>query len=249
VLHPSTSGDSIDVVWVNGLIGVHRVRPGARIKVTSRRLSGPTTDRRPVSLDGAPVEHVDGLLLRQFCSEPTPELDVHRTGEVVHYTLADRGFGPGTGVDVVFAEANLAELNRYVPEGSSRKSYFFAEVVTPAKVLQFDVLVHADLYPGGGPELRLYDTAFEGVASPNDPAREIDRLDMLESIEPLGAGAQRFRSADVPRYAGLVRHVFERMRWDPSKFRGYRARVDYPVYGSQVMMTFVPEQRREAGAG
>lgn len=238
MLSPSSSGTHIDVVWLNGLFAAHRVRPGVGVKITTRRVSGNDADRRPLSLDGTPVEDLEGLLLRPFCSEPMPRLNVQRHGAAVHYLLADEGFGPGASVDVVFGEANINEIARFVPPGSDRKSYFFAEVMTPSKLLQFDVLVHEDLYRAEPPGLRIYDASFEGVASPNDPSRDLDRMDMLEMIEELGMGAHRFRSTDVPRYAELIRHAFGKMRWDGSRFRGYRCRVDYPVYGSQVMMTF-----------
>lgn len=250
ILHPSADGEHIDVVWVNGLFGLHRVRPGAGVKLTTRRVSGADGARRPVSLDGRPVDDLDGLLLRDFCSQPLPRLGVHHAGEVVHYTLGGDGFGSGASVDVVFAEANRAELVRYFPAGTERKSYFFAEVVPPSHRLQFDVLAHESLYPGQAPGLVVYDTAFEGVASPNNPGRDIDRLDLIESVEDLGKGAQRFRSAEIPRYAELVGYVLDRMGWDGSCFRGYRCGIDYPVYGSQVTMTFRPAMRQgDAGSG
>lgn len=242
LLHPSQDGRHIDVVWVNGMIGVHRVRPGVAVKMTTRRMTAGDTDRRPRSLEGRPIDDLESLMLRGFCSDPPPRMRVQRVGDVVHYTLADEGFGPNSAVDVVFAEANIAELIRYVPAGSGRKGYFFAEVTTPARVLQFDVLVHESLYPGPEPSLRIYDTSFEGVANVNNPSRDIDRLDLLESIEPLGVGSSRFRSGVVPRYAELVRHALESMGWDGAAFRGYRCGIDYPVYGSQVAMVFEPEQ-------
>lgn len=243
ILHPSGDGKHIDVVWINGLIGIHRVRPGVGVKLSSRRMAPPHDDpaRRPVSLDGKPIEDIESLELRDFCTDPMPRLHVQRVGEVVHYTLASDDFGPSSAVDLVFAEANIAELKRYVPRDLDRKAHFFAEVVTPARLQQFDVLVHEDLYPGPEPTLRIYDTSFEGVANANDPTRDIDILDLLESIEPLGTGPTRFRSAHVPRYQELVRHVFDRMGYEGSQFRGYRCRIDYPVYGSQVVMMFKPE--------
>jgi hypothetical protein len=189
------------------------------------------------------VDSLDGLLLPEFCSQPLPGLRVQQAGEVVHYTLAGDGFGSGSAVDVVFAEANMTELIRFVPAGSARRSYFFAEVVPPAQVLQFDVLAHESLYPGQSPALAIYDTAFEGVASPNDRARDLDLLDLSESIEDLGRGADRFRSGDIPRYADLVGHVLRRMGWDGAALRGHRCRIDYPVYGSQVTMMFTPAEK------
>ncbi|MBX3356871.1 MAG: hypothetical protein KF745_00435 [Phycisphaeraceae bacterium] len=243
VLSPSPDGEHIDVVWINGLTGLHRVRPGAPVKLATRRMSVEPSARRPVTLDGQEIESPRTLLLDGFCSQPPPRMDVRRVGEVVHYSLADHGFGARSAVDLFFAEVNIAELKRFVPAGVQRKGYFFAEIMTPAVLLQFDVLVHEDLYPAQSPSLLIYDTAFEGVADVNNPARDIDRMEMLESIEPLGSGASRFRSPDIGRYTDLVRHVMETMRLDPARFRGHRCHIDYPIYGSQVVMAFDAVQR------
>jgi hypothetical protein len=90
------------------------------------------------------------------------------------------------------------------------------------------------------PQLLIYDTALDGVANINDQSRDIDRLDMVESVQALGVGPSRWRSADVPNYAELVRDVSRRLRWDAELFRGYRCRIDYPIYGSQIAMAFEP---------
>ena len=129
-----------------------------------------------------------------------------------------------------------------VPRGSGRKAYVFAETSIPCEILQFDAFVHEDVYPGRSPALRLYDTAFDGVADINDPSRDIDRLDMLESIDELGRGLTSCRSQDIPRYHELLSHVFEQLGWSADAFRGYRSRIDYPVYGSQIAMMFDPPE-------
>ncbi|MHC4992003.1 MAG: hypothetical protein ACYTGC_13605 [Planctomycetota bacterium] len=243
IVHPSADGAHHDVVWITGLLGLRRLRPGATVKFATRRFADGDGPRRPTSLDRVDVDDLTDVRLDAFCSDPLPEIQVVRAGEVVHYVLGRGGFGPRSEVDVLFAEANIAELQRYLPAGERRKSYFFAEVSTPVKVLHFDVLVHVDAYPGSDPGLVIYDTVLDGVASVNDPGRNIDRLDLAESILPLGVGVGRFRSADVPRYAELVGMVCDKMGWDGTALRGYRCRSDYPVYGSQVVMTFDPEVR------
>jgi hypothetical protein len=248
VLLSPTAGvdDRVDVVWINGLIGVHRVRPGATVRLATRRMPPAQPDataRRPTTLDGRPVESPETLLLREFCSNPMPRLHVRRAGETCHYTLADGGFGARSAADLVFVEVNRAEIDRFVPRGTNRKGYVFAEVATPAEALQFDVLVHRDLYPGQAPSLLVYDTAFEGVANVNDPARDIHRLDLAETVAALGEGADRVRSPDVPRYAEMLRHVTERAGIDGAALRGYRCRVDYPLYGTQVVMAFNAVER------
>ena len=78
------------------------------------------------------------------------------------------------------------------------------------------------------------------VADVNDRRRDADRLDLAESISLLGRGSAKFRVGEVPHYVELIRHVFERMEWNDGDFRGYRCRIDYPIYGSQVVMAFDP---------
>ena len=114
----------------------------------------------------------------------------------------------------------------------------FAEVAIPAKTLVFDTLVHRDVSRGLDPSLVIYDTAIEGVADINDPSRDIDRLDLCESIQNLGSGLAKFRTGDVPRYTELLRLVCEKLSWNGDEFRGYRCRVDYPPYGSEVVMAW-----------
>ena len=54
----------------------------------------------------------------------------------------------------------------------------------------------------------------------------------------MGQGLAKFRTAEIPRYADLLRHVCARLNWDGERFRGFRCRIDYPIYGSQVAMAF-----------
>jgi len=239
LLAPSPDGVSIDVVWVFGLLGLRRLRPGVGVKFVSRRLADPASPRVPTSLAGKPLLDVRDTLVSDF-SDSTGEVDVHRTGDVVHYSLAGREFGPKAATDVVLAEVNRNELARHVDPARRRKANFFAEVGTPVKRLHFDVIVHDDLYPDGAPELAIYDTAIEGTADPNDPTRDLDRLDLVETIQPLGRGVARAHDAQAPHYVRLLRHAFGELGWDDGAFRIYRTVIDYPVYGSQVAMLFTP---------
>jgi hypothetical protein len=241
LLHPSKDGEHIDIVWIVGLLGLRRLRPRATVKVSTRRMSDVPAERRPVTLGGEPVEGLEGLRLDEFCDAPPASLEVRKVGEqTVHYVLAGQDFGPRSAVDVLLAEVNLGEIPRYVPVEKQRKGYVFAEVSTPTRTLLFDVLVHEDVYPDSDPSLYIYDTALEGVADINDRSRDIDRVDMAESIQSLGRGPSPFRAPDIPNYSELIRHVLGRMGWDGEAFRGYRCRIDYPLYGSQVAMAFDP---------
>lgn len=240
ILHPADDGRTLDVVWLFGMFGLQRLRPGVVVKFASRLMDTPEGKRRPTTLDRQPIEDLNGIRLEEYCNPPSPPLDVHPTGTVVHYTLGGSEFGPNSAIDLVFAEANFAEMDRYVRRDRPRKGYVFAEVGTPSKALLFDVLVHEAVYPDSDPQLAIYDTALDGVANVNDASRDIDRLDLLESITPLGQGAARCRTADIPNYITMLRDVCTRLRWDEQSFRAYRCRIDYPIYGSQIAMMFTP---------
>lgn len=241
VLAPSESDPGrLDVVWLNGLFGIIRLRPRAGVKIVTRRFAPDSTQRHPLNLAGQPIEEMRLATLEEFSSRPAPEFEITRAGDAVHYLLGGQAYGPRSAVDLVMAEVNRAEMRRTVPAGSGRKGYVFAEISTPAETLQFDAFLHRDVYPGSGPSIRVYDTSFEGVADVNNPARDIDMLDVVESVEPLGESIGGARSRDVPRYPELLRYAWERLGWRASDFRGFRCRVEYPIYGSQVAMLFDP---------
>ena len=242
-LHPSTDGENIDVVWVVGLLGLRRLRAGARAKLTTRRLANGAFSRKPMTLSGKSVEslvNLEALRLDRFCTAPPAPLEVSRTGDSLHYLLAGEGVGSKAVSDLLMAEVNLSEMPHGVPAGSDRKGYVFAEVATPSKVMVFDVLVHDDVYPEGNPELFIYDTALDGYADVNDRSRDLDRMDMTESVTPLLRGSSELRIPEFPRYVELIRHVYGEMLWDEERFRSYRCRIEYPLYGSQVAVAFKP---------
>lgn len=238
VLHPSeTEPDRLDIVWLFGVIGLQRVRAGASVTFATRRLTPDAHDRMPTTLDGEPIQHFDGLRLEEFCSKPLPPITAVHHGETVRYGLAGDRFGPASAVDLVFAEVNRGDIDR-TSVNRGRMSYVFAEIGTPVKKLLFTVLVHQDVYAGIEPTMRIYDTALEGLANPNDPSRDQSQWDVGERLDSLGVGMPRFGAADVPRYREMLDAIFTRMQWDAANFRGYRTRIDFPIYGSQIVIGF-----------
>lgn len=238
LIHPAKEQGRLDVVWLFGLFGLHRLRPGGTVRFASRRVVQEHTERRTETLTGQRLDLRRDLIVREFCSVPEPQLNVRQVGDVIHYTLAQNGFGPRSAVDVVFAEVNRAELPERVPSDQVRKRWVSAEVNTPAKVLVFDALVHRDVEPQQDPHLLIYDTANDGAADVNNPERDIDRFELAETIQSLGEGIAKFRTTEISRYAELLSYTCDRLNWDGDAFRGYRCRIEYPIYGSQVVMAW-----------
>lgn len=240
ILHPSETPGSIDLVWVFGVVGLRRARPGVRVRLASRRSADVERPRQPMTLGLDRVDDFRGLRLQEFCSSPAVDIEVHDSGEVVHYLISDGRFDLMSRVDLVFAEVNLAEIKDTLHPGSTRSAYFFSEIATPVRRNLFDVLVHEDVYSRSTPRLVTYDTSFEGVASANDRSRDLDVLDLDESIDFLGKGLDRFRTSVLPNYAGILDRVFRSLDWGSDAFRGYRSLVEFPVYGSQITVVFDP---------
>lgn len=229
LLHPGRRAGRLDVLWILGLLGLRRMRAGATVKLITRRMSASAAEER------AP----DPLALGEFCSAPPAPVVTSRVGETVHYLLGDAGVGIRSAADLLLAEHNRDEI----PYGRSaaappRRSHVFAEIGTPTRALNFDLLVHHSLYPGQTPELRLYDTVLEGVADVNDPARDVDLLDLPERVEDRGAGCDALRLAGMPKYLPLLEQVCARAGWEPRAFRAWRCRVEFPPYGAQVVLSF-----------
>ncbi|MFI4898479.1 MAG: hypothetical protein ACIARR_11710 [Phycisphaerales bacterium JB059] len=239
-LHPGTDPEKIDIAWVNGLYALQRLRPGARVKLAARWIRQNDEIGQTRSLTGEAINGAEGLVLDAFGSSPRPPIEVHRAGEVTHYTLGGEAFGQGARADVVFAEHGPDDMPRYIEASANRKRFVYAEVSVPTKKLVFDALIHRDLETGPA-ELRVYDTSFEGVASPNDPARELDRLDLLEQLERIEPGSRRV--GGPPRRDELIAHVCSSLGWNREAFILLRCEIDYPIYGSQVTMVFPTQPR------
>ncbi len=76
------------------------------------------------------------------------------------------------------------------------------------------------------------------MTHPDDQARQGDRLDLLESVQSLGTGPEAFRIPEFARYPELIRSLCATLGWNAGKLRGYRCKVRYPIYGSQINLAF-----------
>jgi hypothetical protein len=238
--HPSQDAARHDVVCIEGFFGLRRVRPEANLKLGTRsQISTPIPGvSGPLTLDGLPVDRFEGLLLRDFCSDPHVGVTVHCCGNNAIFTLDWRDdVGWSLARDVVKAELRRSVLRRQrAPDDARPKAGFVYPIAVPTRVFICDLLLHDEVYPGADPRLRILELGDLGYAEVNDETRDMDVLDVLERVEPLGRGVTSFRAAEIRRYSELLEHVCARLHWDGSQFRGYRTRIDYPIFGSQVQL-------------
>jgi len=242
VLLPSATPGRLDLVSVNCLLGVDRLRPDAVVRLSTRRLGAPSpeapAERTPLTLDGELA--LDGLhtaRLDAFCGAPPAPLEAQVLGPIVQYSLGPTGFGPASKVDLVIAEVNRAELPNRAAD-AEQPPYFFTVPEIAARRVTFDVLVHDSVYGGTAPELLTYATIGAGPAVACAPERAIDLRPSTEQVQALGAGLARLRLAEFPRYVPLMEHVFSRLGLAESEFRGYRFSQVHPLVGRQFTFAF-----------
>lgn len=252
VLHPSTESKSVDIVNIKCLLGVDRMRPDAVVKLGTQRLAAedaglapdegedldPSRPRIPTNLAGEPA--LDGMhtvRLDEFCTARPAPLAVRRFGPFIEYSLGPTGFGPASKVDLVIAEVNRDELSNRAPS-RERPPYFYTIPEMACRRLVFDLLVHRDVYPACDPTLIAYDMAGRGPAVACDPARDLDRRQVLEQVANLGPGLTRLRVMEFPRYSDLLALAFEKLAWDSGEFRSYRIAIPYPLVGTQITLAF-----------
>lgn len=249
-LHPSaTSETHCDLVAVLGTYGLCRFRPTAAIRFGAHSLVDGEDDSGLLTLDGAPARQIDGLRLDAFCSEPLMEFRAQRVMNTMVYEATSADVGINASANVILAQLEpRAMLVRRQPDTVGRGVAGLSSVVTfPVQTLVFDVFVHREIFHDVEPRLALYDTVPRGFVDPNDPMRDIDRLELSERIQSCGWGTENLHLAEVPRYREMVHHVLARVGWDGQSMRLYRCQIRYPMYGSQACMIFsLPDLPGEA---
>jgi len=237
IMHPSEDAQHVDLLWLIGVMGLQRLRPGVRVRFASRHLNAPAA-AGAVDSEGQ-AGNDSGLDLDRFTPEPRGRMGVQRVGSAVHFLLDEPAVGNDAAVNVMVSTLTRRCMNRYEANPASpRRRGPVAEIDLPLKELVFDALVHRDLFPDREPRADVYDTAFLGLPSVNDPTRATDRLDVRPTVQRLADDPGRLRLAEHPSYEALIRHACGRVGWDPAEFRVYRARMEYPLYGTSVHLTF-----------
>jgi len=236
LIHPSADPRRCDGANIVGYLGLRRIRPEATFKVGVTCAVTNAPGSRVLTLRRTPIEHPRDLLMQRFCSQPAPELIVYYkpgSGEWVYEMEWHNAVGPNSARNVIMCDVLLGAMRRYREPDDDRPRVGVTDpIAVPTRTFVFDLLLHADAYPGRDPQLRTIEGGARGPADPNDPTGDLDVLPIVEHVEFMGWGVERFRAEEIPDYVELLSTVCEQLGWDPQSFRGYRARVEYPVFQS-----------------
>lgn len=242
LLHPSEDGRGVDLCCIQARTGIVTLRPDTAIKFVTERIAHAGRERHPLSVDGAELlDAGQNVRLDAFCDGAPAALQVDHHGDRFQYLLRTPGFGPRASADIALAEVNRSEFER-VPVGGPGGPFFTHLMQLPSRYGVLDVIVHQSLAPDREPELHLYRNVGEAQARPNDPLREVDRIEPLEDVQRVRGEFVDQRLVGFPRYGEMLEHVRARLGWDFTGGGFFRAQMEYPVPGTQVTLLL-------AGAG
>ena len=249
LVHQAATEGLWDVAVVRGFLGLRRLRPYvpcvvARMRLTDDKGVNREAVREP--LDPRQEDNENIFLMWDFCSRPLPQFRSVLADEgFIHGELVGNDVGSTTAVDCVTGEVTRNGGARHAGELDQRFGAC-ALVRIPTKVLIIDLLVAEGTFGTFSPEVVVFGEHFGGPPIPS-PAKERDRLDMLESVVYLGKGLSVLRTRDVPRYVEMAQYAAGRQGWDGNNFDVYRCRIEYPVMPSSVIVRFdLPEARQNA---
>lgn len=229
--------DRCDTAMIGGWVGLCRIRPRVPMRFVAR-LVHPKDNTGPM-FDAAGDPFYERFL-QEFSDQPLP-VTIRQATDRREYWLDDRGVGPRSSTRVFVTERYKSNHPFLQPATTAAPlRFFYAGVDVPVKTLILDVFLAEDVWPGVDPELRIYDTAANGVANPNDPSRDLDMMEPPTSIYRITGGIAGARSAIIPNYPSMLESVLQNHGWSASAFRGYRCQIDYPMYSSQICQVFNP---------
>ena len=240
IIHPSASSpDVYDTIAIDALLGCRRIRPSGVLRLFGSHPSPEGARFTVTNLGGAPIAAMPDMLLPEFSTVPVDSIRTTHHGQFFETTVSELPLGKGLepGEDLICAQMYRG-LHRARRGDGPPSSGIGGWAEPPAEYFLVDALLHEDVWPDAKPELRVYDTAVRGMTHPDDQARQGDRLDLLESVQSLGTGPEAFRIPEFARYPELVRSLCATLGWDAGKLRGYRCKVRYPIYGSQINLAF-----------
>ena len=243
IYYPDASGERCDIAIIEGMVGLRRLRPSVQIPVAVQMPNAGAPRPLQYVLEDVDREmpHEDYPLLERFCSKPPPRLDRVRTGDITSYTLAGNEIGATAAADIF--TASVARGGRPIfrePSDPPARAHGSAWANLPVRTLLMTCLLHEDIWPDSDPQLFVYDIHIRGMAAPDDPTREVDRMHVPEVVQSLGRGVARFRAAEVGRHVDIVQYVCDSLGWDSERLRGYRVRMQYPLLTAQYCIAFNP---------
>lgn len=244
-LGPSAMPDATDYLQTSQILGLVRLRPTARwrlsrVQVHTDKGADMPQMRCPEEIDER-IGDTPPMLLREFCSPNLPRLDIVDTNEGREFQLPPGEVGNTARYDAAFGYIARG-LSAYRTESDPTGSVAVA-ITLPTEKLIFDLIVHrgvpVEQLP---PEALVYGFPHGGLDTPANQ-NEQNLLPIPLRVTELPGSPPAVATTHSPRYNALAAKAYARMGWNPADFRGFRLMLDHPPMSSKVVLRWrLPER-------
>lgn len=238
IMAPNADDPSmVDVVHLSGLVDLRRLRTDVRWTL-SRRKTFDDASRDVRGTQGEPLDPRSSSdvfsLVRDFSSDPFPELIIEDLGNEVQCSLPEGRVGRTGELTAIFGYYYRALGSQHASE-TDRYSQMVTKLLTPAEHLHFDMLVHQDLGWAMNPRAALHGS-LDGRGYHMGCGHEGFPLPFRETVVELGSGLAGTATPRMPWYGSLLEWAFQRAGWDPARFRAFRFELAYPPVPADVIL-------------
>ena len=232
-LVPAANGKRIDGIEIHRRLGLRRMRPSTPLALLS--IWGEASDA--IKENAITFETLDGetggtnptgFLLPDYSTQPLPELDVVRDGDMTTLVLGGNSSGQApTQLTSVFRIRNGWPVT---PESLSQSLRGYV-LHTPCREVVRDVYIAESLYRDATPQVSFVLPGPRHAMRPPraDGQRHFTEVDLTSSIQQLPLVPEPWDMPGVANHAAVVRHVLERTGHRMTRFRGWRFAMTYPV--------------------
>lgn len=244
ILLPGAAPDLLDLIHIVGMRDVRRLRAGVSLPLMGQRVKD-NRGERIESNGGSAGSLKDGggpILLKDFCSQPLPEVESRVEHGLTLTVLRETPLG-NAGVRTVFQTSMSKGFCWNLPEQTVKQHSSAVLISKPMEMLVMDVLIHRDLFGPLSPRVRVLGSLnHPGVIEP-DEYSEDDELPVRPTMQATGIGS--IGTPHIPRYREMVDAVLGDMGWDPQSFDLYRSTLEYPLLNTTVDARFdLPDRVR-----
>jgi len=244
ILSPNADDPAwIDIAQIGGLIGFRRLRPDARWVLFQQ--AAYNDDGTPMQNPAQPIirdpQRPDSWVMREFCSTPTPELNILETPTGRQYELTGGTVGNTGALTCIYGRHNRAFGSIY-RDAHNRRGELVVNLVTPAEQVHTDVLVHEQFASKIDMQCELY-SRLADMPVHDCPQRERGKLPFDLTPRTLGPGLAALATPTIRDYPALVRRVMDELDLDASAYRAYRLTMPYPPIPTMLLFAFdLPER-------
>lgn len=229
IMAPGPDESGLCMSTVCGLTDFRRLRPDVPWSVAAMARwdeDGADDVRRRVEPLDPGVAAGDPPLIREFCSQPMPELYcATESHSLVRYMLAEGPVGNTAAATVVFGWCypNSASRFQSYPGEEGEHGVMLS---TPVESVIHDLLIHRSLDFAFNPTAHVYSQLPGGPQYPAS-GRKAGLLPVPDELVDLGSNPD-MTTVEIPRYREISEFAVAHLGHTLADYRGYRFRIKYP---------------------